>query len=82
MAFKATTYQPYDFANRRHIGPSPREMDAMLHQLGVLDLETLLGQTVLQASGRPSRWTSASPCPSRLPRPHARDRAENSVMTR
>ena len=34
MAFKATTYQPYDFANRRHIGPSPEEMTEMLAALG------------------------------------------------
>ena len=26
MAFELTTYEAYDFANRRHIGPSPAEM--------------------------------------------------------
>jgi glycine dehydrogenase len=30
MTYAETTYQPYDFANRRHIGPSPKEMDEML----------------------------------------------------
>ena len=30
MPFKPTDYLPYDFANRRHIGPSPAEMDEML----------------------------------------------------
>jgi len=25
MPFKPTDYLPYDFANRRHIGPSPAE---------------------------------------------------------
>ena len=39
-------YQPYDFANRRHIGPSPTEMTAMLEQLSVPDLDTLISQTV------------------------------------
>ena len=29
MPFTPTTYRPYDFANRRHIGPSPEEMDEM-----------------------------------------------------
>ena len=28
--FTFTDYQPYDFANRRHIGPSPSEMTDML----------------------------------------------------
>ena len=32
--FTFTDYQPYDFANRRHIGPSPSEMDAMLKMIG------------------------------------------------
>ena len=30
MAFKLTDYEAYDFANRRHIGPSPQEMKEML----------------------------------------------------
>ena len=30
MTFTPTEYQPYDFANRRHIGPSPAEMTEML----------------------------------------------------
>ena len=30
MTFKPTDYLPYDFANRRHIGPSPQEMTEML----------------------------------------------------
>ena len=29
--FEPTEYLPYDFANRRHIGPSPREMEKMLN---------------------------------------------------
>ena len=28
-------YEPYDFANRRHIGPSPEEMTEMLRVVGV-----------------------------------------------
>jgi glycine dehydrogenase len=34
MPFKPTNYLPYDFANRRHIGPSPDEMAQMLQTVG------------------------------------------------
>ena len=33
MTYKPTDYLPYDFANRRHIGPSPAEMAAMFKVL-------------------------------------------------
>jgi glycine dehydrogenase len=46
MVFEPTDYLPYDFANRRHIGPSPSEMEVMLELLGVDRLETLIDQTV------------------------------------
>ena len=46
MAFTPTDYDPYDFANRRHIGPSPSEMASMLEVLGVTDLEELIEQTI------------------------------------
>ncbi|OSP55680.1 aminomethyl-transferring glycine dehydrogenase [Pseudoruegeria sp. SK021] len=46
MPFVPTDYQPYDFANRRHIGPSPAEMTAMLEVLGVASLDELIDQTV------------------------------------
>ena len=48
MPFSPTDYQPYDFANRRHIGPSPSEMADMFTALGVSDLEALMAQTVPQ----------------------------------
>ncbi|MBF0264897.1 MAG: aminomethyl-transferring glycine dehydrogenase [Gammaproteobacteria bacterium] len=35
MSSKLTNYEPYDFANRRHIGPSPSEMTEMLSVIGV-----------------------------------------------
>ncbi|MET0939868.1 MAG: aminomethyl-transferring glycine dehydrogenase, partial [Mesorhizobium sp.] len=41
-----TIYEPYDFANRRHIGPSPEEMAAMLEVVGVASLDDLIAQTV------------------------------------
>lgn len=46
MPFTPTDYLPYDFANRRHIGPSPKEMEAMLETLGVGSLDELIDQTV------------------------------------
>ena len=46
MPFKPTEYLPYDFANRRHIGPSPEEMDGMLQVLGVDSLDQLIDETV------------------------------------
>ena len=39
-------YEPYDFANRRHIGPSPEEMAAMLAALQCDTLDDLINQTV------------------------------------
>ena len=46
MPFTPTDYLPYDFANRRHIGPSPAEMDQMLAEVGADSLEALIEQTV------------------------------------
>jgi len=46
MPFTPSDYEPYDFANRRHIGPSPSEMDAMFAELGVGSLDELIDQTV------------------------------------
>ncbi|MBL4808190.1 MAG: hypothetical protein JKY31_13035 [Rhodobacteraceae bacterium] len=46
MTFELTPYQPYDFANRRHIGPSPTEMAEMLKVIGVETLDALIDETV------------------------------------
>ncbi len=46
MTFTPSTYNPYDFANRRHIGPSPAEMDEMLRVVGVKTLDQLIDETV------------------------------------
>ncbi|MEI4195566.1 aminomethyl-transferring glycine dehydrogenase [Roseovarius sp. E0-M6] len=46
MAFTPTNYLPYDFANRRHIGPSPEEMVDMLDVVGAKDIDDLIDQTV------------------------------------
>ena len=34
MSYNITDYKPYDFANRRHIGPSPLETKEMLDIVG------------------------------------------------
>ena len=46
MTFTPIDYNPYDFANRRHIGPSPSEMAEMLKVVGVKSLDELIDQTV------------------------------------
>ncbi len=46
MPFTPTDYLPYDFANRRHIGPSPAEMDEMLAVVGAASLDDLIAQTI------------------------------------
>ncbi len=46
MTFTPTDYNPYDFANRRHIGPSPAEMALMLKAVGVASLNQLIDETV------------------------------------
>ena len=46
MTFTPTDYNPYDFANRRHIGPSPAEMVQMLQAVGAPTLEALISETV------------------------------------
>ena len=46
MPFTPTGYDPYDFANRRHIGPSPEEMAEMLAAVGAESLDALIDETV------------------------------------
>jgi glycine dehydrogenase len=46
MTYTPVAYDPYDFANRRHIGPSPAEMAAMLRVVGVSSLDALIDETV------------------------------------
>ena len=46
MVFKPTEYLPYDFANRRHIGPSPAEMSDMLKAVDAQSLAALIDDTM------------------------------------
>ncbi|GAB5467436.1 MAG: aminomethyl-transferring glycine dehydrogenase [Rhodospirillales bacterium] len=58
MTFTLTDYLPYDFANRRHIGPSPAEMDEMLEAVGAESLDALIEETVPAGirSSEPLSW--------------------------
>ena len=46
MSFKPTKYLPYDFANRRHIGPSPSEITEMLDLVGYTSLNDFINDTI------------------------------------
>lgn len=46
MPYNLTDYKPYDFANRRHIGPSLAETEEMLKVVGAKSLDDLIDQTV------------------------------------
>ncbi|MCI4663091.1 MAG: aminomethyl-transferring glycine dehydrogenase [Neomegalonema sp.] len=61
MTFALTDYEPYDFANRRHIGPSPEEMKAMLDTVGASSLDALIDETAPQAirQDAPLAWGDA-----------------------
>ncbi|TNE84696.1 MAG: glycine dehydrogenase (aminomethyl-transferring), partial [Rhodobacteraceae bacterium] len=56
--FTPTTYDTYDFANRRHIGPSPSEMEEMLKAVGARDLDALIDETVPRSirQEKPLTW--------------------------
>ena len=61
MSFKPTEYLPYDFANRRHIGPSSDEITDMLELLGVQTLDELIDDTVPKRIRQkdPLKWERA-----------------------
>jgi glycine dehydrogenase len=58
VSYIPTDYNPYDFANRRHIGPSPAEMALMLKAVGVVSLDQLIDETVPAAIRQPEplKW--------------------------
>ena len=62
MTFTPTDYNPYDFANRRHIGPSPEEMAAMLGVVGVGSIDALIEETVPRSirQAKPLTWAPLS----------------------
>ena len=58
-------YEPYDFANRRHIGPSPEEITEMLRVVGVKSLDQLISETVPEAIRQRSPLDFGSPLSER-----------------
>ena len=62
MTWTPTDYDPTDFGNRRHIGPSPAEMQAMLSRVGAESLEALIEETVPPAirQSQPLDWPALS----------------------
>jgi len=82
MTYTPTDYLPYDFANRRHIGPSPKEMDEMLDVVGVASLDDLIDQTVPKAIRQASKLDFGKPKSERELLWHMRRVAEkNKVLT-
>ncbi|KPQ05727.1 MAG: decarboxylating glycine dehydrogenase GcvP [Rhodobacteraceae bacterium HLUCCA12] len=62
MPYTPSTYDPYDFANRRHIGPSPAEMAEMLAAIGAPSLDALIDETIPPAirQAKPLDWAPLS----------------------
>ena len=82
MAFEPTEYLPYDFANRRHIGPSPDEMAEMLNTVGVASLEALIDETLPKAIRQAKPLDFGKPKSERELLHHMRvTAAKNKVLT-
>ena len=81
MSYDPTPYLPYDFANRRHIGPSPSEMETMLEQVGAPDLDALINQTVPESIRQAEPLDFGKPLTERAFLAHMREVAsENQVL--
>ena len=82
MPFTPTDYLPYDFANRRHIGPSPAEMAHMLETLGLSDLESLIDETLPKSIRQKNPLNFGKPKSERALLNHMRITAsKNKVLT-
>jgi len=82
MAIKLSNYNPYDFANRRHIGPAPAEIAAMLETVGANSLDDLISSTVPGKirQSEPLEW--GAPMSEREVLDHLRATAQrNKLMT-
>ena len=82
MPFVPTEYLPYDFANRRHIGPSPKEMVSMLDVVGASSLEELIDETVPGSIRQAAKLDFGKPKSERKMLFHLRNiAAKNKVLT-
>jgi len=76
------SYEPYDFANRRHIGPSPEEMAEMLDVVGVANLDALVAETVPEDIRQPKSLDFGRPLSERGALDRLRETAnKNRVLT-
>jgi len=82
MVYTPTEYLPYDFANRRHIGPSPAEMRDMLNVVGAESLEALMDDTLPAAIRQKTPLDFGKPMSEREVLEHLRRvGAKNRVLT-
>ena len=82
MPFTPTDYLPYDFANRRHICPSPAEMAHMLETLGLSSLEALIDETLPKSIRQKTPLNFGKPKSERALLNHMRITAsKNKVLT-
>ena len=82
MSFAPVDYDTYDFANRRHIGPSPDEMAEMLDALGYKDLDALIDAVVPEAIRQKKPLDIGGPMTETEALVHMRAVADkNKVMT-
>ncbi|MEM7242680.1 MAG: aminomethyl-transferring glycine dehydrogenase [Pseudomonadota bacterium] len=82
MPFQPVDYDTYDFANRRHIGPSPEEMAEMLATIGYDSLDTLIEDTIPKAIRQKEPLDIGAPMTEIAAINHIRAAAEkNKVMT-
>ena len=81
MTVKLSDYNPYDFANRRHIGPSPAEMETMLQTIGVSSVDELIDDTIPASIRQKSPLDWGEPMSEREVLDHLRETAKrNKVM--
>ena len=80
MPFEPTDYLPYDFANRRHIGPSPEEMAEMLDVVGAQDLDALIDDTLPKSIRQDQPLDFGRPLSERQLLYRMRQTAEKNVL--
>ncbi len=75
-------YEPYDFANRRHIGPSPEEMAEMLKTVGASSLAMLIEEAVPKSIRQKEQLEFGKPLSERGALDRVRETADrNKVLT-
>jgi glycine dehydrogenase len=65
-AHRKHTDEPATNFARRHIGPSPRDIDAMLETVGAKSLNALMGETLPSSIRQRGPMRSAKPRRSRI----------------